>query len=1118
MNKAEQILELLSRKPLLKARQIADELGIDREVVNSTLYDHLNTKVVQDNQYRWQLRKSTGQADPTANYATTKATPLARLSRYYLGCLTHDINMEITAHASKESGNLNYVELDEFPLLEDSDTKTFDAETIQTLRKKGNQDRNRTTIFLGYPVRINWVHSQKVYMVDPVMLFPSREGFSDNQQTISFEDIPILNFTHLRNFATTGSRQLIYEAILLADELGLTNATEELPDLDELFYRLPVKRPDWDWKENPDVHRLSSNPLISEITEQGIYNRAILISGERSVYTQGLESELAKLERLSKKEYSGTALGYWLSSDTVTRQKAHDPIPLIQAVPLNSEQRDAIQRSFSNPLTVITGPPGTGKSQVVTALLMNAAWRGKRVLFASKNNKAVDVVEHRVNALGPRPILLRLGTDEYQIKLADYLSSLLAAKATADDKSTYQYHLDSHAQFLKRMETEQLKLEKLVSARNQVDRIEQDIENLRTIFGEENIRKIKNLPTEEIDKAISDFSVAFKGVDPRHRSTFQKLLWPLKKETVYAGLKDAIQKFQNVGNILGMDSPSQLPSDNSIFQWIEFRNQVLQRRVLVDRINKYFKSLASLQTCIPAEEVTSSMRELISAIADNSMQLWQYWLRIQPDGLSLEQRKLLGEYSALLKLIAGANEENRSLNRNLLRRYYNIFTEIAQMLPCWAVTSLSARRLPFEPGFFDLVIIDEASQCDIASALPLLYRAEHAVVIGDPKQLRHITSINIHRDQQLLAAQGLEADYTSWAYSVHSLFDLASSLCRSEDIIVLRDHHRSHADIISFSNNQFYEGRLRVATRYNSLNMVSEDFPAIQWIDLSGRVSRPSSGGAVNEKEAQAVVRKVRNLLLKRGYKGTIGVVSPFRAHANRIREIISKDKDLEQKLVSSEFLADTIHRFQGDERDLIIFSPVISDGITDTAINFLRNNGNLFNVAITRARSILIVIGDKKASAHSDIDYLEHFSKYVDDLAETTSRKESKKIVDFGPEYPNVSRPERVSDWERKFYKYLFLAGHRPIPQYTVDQYDLDFALFGGNDHKLNIEIDGERYHRDWDGELCRRDQIRNQRLMELGWDVMRFWVYEIRDDLDNCISRVNDWVEKSQQVSLNL
>ena len=62
----------------------------------------------------------------------------------------------------------------------------------------------------------------------------------------------------------------------------------------------------------------------------------------------------------------------------------------------------------------------------------------------------------------------------------------------------------------------------------------------------------------------------------------------------------------------------------------------------------------------------------------------------------------------------------------------------------------------------------------------------------------------------------------------------------------------------------------------------------------------------------------------------------------------------------------------------------------------------------------------------------------------------------------------------------------------------------------KLNIEVDGERYHRNWTGELCRKDQIRNQRLIELGWEVKRFWVYQIRDELDKCVESIQSWNKK--------
>jgi very-short-patch-repair endonuclease len=117
--------------------------------------------------------------------------------------------------------------------------------------------------------------------------------------------------------------------------------------------------------------------------------------------------------------------------------------------------------------------------------------------------------------------------------------------------------------------------------------------------------------------------------------------------------------------------------------------------------------------------------------------------------------------------------------------------------------------------------------------------------------------------------------------------------------------------------------------------------------------------------------------------------------------------------------------------------------------------------------------------------------------------------MADLGPEYPCVSNPDQVSQWEHFLYRRLYRAGIRPIPQYQVEKYWLDFAVIMG-DRRLNIEIDGERYHRNWDGELCRRDQIRNQRLMELGWDIMRFWVYQVRDDIETCVTRVQRWLRR--------
>lgn len=235
-------------------------------------------------------------------------------------------------------------------------------------------------------------------------------------------------------------------------------------------------------------------------------------------------------------------------------------------------------------------------------------------------------------------------------------------------------------------------------------------------------------------------------------------------------------------------------------------------------------------------------------------------------------------------------------------------------------------------------------------------------------------------------------------------------------------------------------------------------------------------------------------------------MVTPFRAQANAITEAVNADEALSTALLRAEFLADTVHKFQGDERDVMVFSSVVSSNMPDRALGFLRSNPNLFNVAITRARAQLIVVGDRAACMRSDVGYLSRFAQYTASLGGISGDDIEARLAAVGPEYPPVARPELVSDWERVFYSALFAAGIRPVPQYPVEKYVLDFLVVAG-DRRLAIEVDGERYHRNWTGELCRRDQLRNQRLFELGYDVRRFWVYEIRDDLQRCVRDVEDW-----------
>ena len=420
-----------------------------------------------------------------------------------------------------------------------------------------------------------------------------------------------------------------------------------------------------------------------------------------------------------------------------------------------------------------------------------------------------------------------------------------------------------------------------------------------------------------------------------------------------------------------------------------------------------------------------------------------------------------------------------------------LFPNVSRHIPAWCVTNLSAGSLPLEPNLFDLLIVDEASQCDIPSALPLLYRSKRAVIIGDARQLKHITKIDPHRSQQLLDAHGW-GDDNSFGYN-NSLFDLTISRSPS-GAIMLQDHYRSHSDIVGFSNRKWYDGNLQTWTDYDRLKNPPGGRFGIRWTDVSGTARRPRGGSVLIPGEAEAVVDQVADLLMTQRFDGTVGIVTPFRAQANMIREQVVRrvPPDIRGR---AQLIVDTAHGFQGDERDIVLFSPCVSRDLPNGPRNFLRNTENLFNVAITRARSLLHVVGSRDTCARSDIEHIRQFAEYCG----TVERLESE---------PSAS-DERVGPGERPLYEALVARGLNPMPQYTVREYRLDLAIVSG-ETRIDVEADGVSTHLG-----SRLDAERDSRLTEVGWRVVRFWNHQIRDDIDYCVQTVLDLVDSSYQRS---
>lgn len=1139
---AKAIIEVLEKRKNIKAKEIAKILGIEKKEVNHYLYSDLRDICVQNDNYEWNLKSPIGKAnvskgkeeivkhekimapmkenvekslckddytigDSKVNDKTEKpyisqsehesinehieqlniTDPLQKLCRYYIDCilLEQETGIELYADSKFE---LNYRCINKWPVKGQSYSDDAN-ELIQKIMTS-----NSVSGYFGYPVLVKRVGQYK--KINPIFLWE----IDRETGKVDFSSIPVINPNIIKHYVVKSSEAVVKELVQLEKELGIYDALN-IESIDSLINRL-VEARQWQW--NDQFNTCSLNPIsFSEIEREGIYNKAIIVSANKSPYTKGLISELQTLSEMTISDCKGTALYDWITGG-VSEEHTSLQKEVLEVLPLNNEQKKSIEKALTGALTVITGPPGTGKSQVVINLLMNQIYNGKSVLFSSKNNKAVEVIIKRANELTKMPFVVQLGGTAGNSELSDALGKILNADNITINEEGFKDKENVYNKYRSIINSLEANIDKVVLSRNELDDLEHSLEKFRKRYDAYfkmqtpiNIERIKGEWTEFLEKR----RLLFK----ENNSFIDRVRWksiaPQKESDAFNCMK-RIEKYLSEIDVLIPQSIEQIQS-MCIDQVNENFNEYIE---MLGKINSYVHNKKILINSESIEELERKCIATKQRFYQIAKEYWDVWLSKNRTALEPKDKRNIIEYLNGLKLLSG-DAEDESIPQEIKNMFKKIQRVIPKYINAQAVTLLSAKgRVPLAAGTFDMLVIDEASQCDIASAIPLLYRAKTAVIIGDMNQLSHVSTLPKRRDQELLRKYNLE-DF-SWLYSVSSLFALAQSRASGNNVVKLKEHFRSHADIIEFSNKEFYGGDLVTATKYNELKLPPKEKPGVRWIDVDGVSKKPPKGSLINEMEAEAVVKELQRLN-NIGYLGTIGVISPFRAQADLIKKLLEKDPELFSCLITKNNLEiNTVHQFQGDERDTIIFSTTISQGTKDSSKFFLKENGNLFNVAITRAKAILIVVGNKEYCRNCGVQYLEHFAKYVEEKEGDTELLE----YDIVPTatYPKVSNMHQVSDWEVYFYKKLYQAGIITLPQYPVDKYKLDLALVV-NGKKLDIEVDGEMYHKNWDGELCYRDQLRNQRMFELGWDVKRFWVYQIRDDIDGCVNAIKAWINEN-------
>ncbi len=1110
-----------SDSPMM-ASEIAAQLreagheNTDKKVVNHLLYGALKGQVRQNYGYRWTLAdRSIAVKDASESTARTQAasrTPawsrFGHYVEYYKECVAEDehpessypifkLNRDFLCHPLREewctSGRSRVsIELD-------AGKRDF---AIQ-LRKRGNSG----ALFYGYPLHVQWVRAQSGWEGGfAVPVFMQTIEYTLNGNTLEMDLVaewPRVNSGFLSKVYSSAEerRQFMHE-------LGILEADGPPPEdgLSDIVRRMESLGVPCEQVERLDPGALPAVPLLGDIGAGGMYNRAVIVIGEKSKYTAGLDRELTQLKSAPDSRLGSSALRLFFGeSSPSTSPVSEDASTLYEVVPLNEEQRDAVQSAMTKPLTVVTGPPGTGKSQVVTTILANAYLRGQRVLFTSRNHKAVDVVQDRLNSLCGYPLAIRAGSKRgdrnLKSELLAFLTQMLSLNANQEDYDAENEARQAYEALLDQRDALWAQMEATRQARNRVDQCDQIIEAAGTRLPDEVWQALCHA---ELSPSTAGPTEALRLILYHLRTDlgfFARIGRWLSRSSDFATAKNHLSDITGNPVLFGPPPAADVTLDH-LADWKQYVEIVLDYIRVLQAIADYRNALGALKVAQRVETIAESWAKLDAQLSEWGARLIGARGKLLPDRIKDQtHRRAFGEFKSVLQRLAGDQVGGR-VYAQLMDEQQRLFTRISEVLPVWCVTNLSVRgSLPFEAGLFDIVVIDEASQCDIASALPLFYRAKRAVIIGDPLQLSHISTIEKHREQQLQIKHGLtEARDMPYTFADNSLFDLAVTCAGETSVISLREHFRSHSDIISFSNRQWYGGSLRICTDYRRLRRLDGRQPGVLWTDVNGRVQSPRGGSAINQEEAAAIFAAVEDLLVHRKFPGTVGVVTPFRAQANRISDMIFGKLPVSITDPAA-LIVDTAHGFQGDERDVMFFSPCIGPELSKGAKYFLSSTGNLFNVAITRARAALHVMGSRNACANCGVPFIEAFASYVDSLEREPHQKPDER---FDPNDP------RVGYWEGPFFKALKKAGLNPIPQYPVNQYRLDFAIIYGDIH-LDVEVDGELYHKEWDGARCKADIIRDIRLTALGWKVKRFWVYRIRDDMEQCVQEVIDALQRS-------
>ena len=788
----------------------------------------------------------------------------------------------------------------------------------------------------------------------------------------------------------------------------------------------------------------------------------------------------------------GSALEAFLAGSASETTGASDR--LIMPFHSNIDQRNAIRAALTHQISIIDGPPGTGKTQTILNLIASLIAQGKSVGVVAGANSAVDNVIDKLTEEGYGFLVASLGKTE-RVQEFHRREGILEQQreAWAQKASTASS-----------------------GAPARVDEAALRAEEERLVALWEDARDIPAIR-------------ARLTATQRERFLFEEKVKESRRPMAdISHLAVVRRSSETIADLLALARCAPRPGRSP--------------RAIIERVRRYFAYGSLKGIDLGARDVQSALqlafyqareRELSSRVEEAEARAARHGL----DEVSATYRRRSREAldGALLDRFERERPSRLSPNE-WLNRQTGI---LLRTYPVVASTCFSIRHNLAEDTLLDWIIIDESSQVLLPEGIAALSKARNAVIVGDARQIGPIFQ---GWDESKRQPPAKRFDVRSM-----SLLDSVKAMTESEQVpsTLLKEHYRCHPAIIEFCNRMYYGGQLI------PMRVPAEDAPdplAIVYAAPGNHARRPARGGSFfSQREIEIIAQLEDMRVIRKGIEANdkdesgdfvLGVVTPFRAQATGLRQRIRADLGEGQH---ARWLAETAHKFQGRGAGTVVLSTVLNAHDRAAAREFYDSDA-MTNVIVSRAKDRFIVVTthggvrlsrnirtlleyiemfDPSAVIESDIvsifdvlysAYSASLERYSRAKWSNWKRTPAENVADLclrevlaDPKYSTFGYHTEVPLWEA-------LPNTRRLSEeqraFVFTDSALDFGVFSRVTGRvvLAIEVDGWEYHGN-NKEQLQRDARKDSIMAAYGVPVLRLATNEsgeerrIREALDKLL-----------------